>query len=139
MSETNILEIRWQQRFQNFEKAFNRLVDAIGRISDDQLIQAGIVQTFEFTFELAWKTMKDKLEYEGFSAKTPREVIKQAFQVSYISSPELWLEALDKRNLMSHTYDKEKANEAISLIKDRYFYIIRDIYFFLKNELAGKK
>jgi len=134
-----MLEIRWQQRFQNFEKAFNRLQHALDVKSDDPLIQAGIIQTFEFTFELAWKTMKDRLEYEGFDVKAPREVIKQAFQSNYIENPEPWLEALDKRNLMAHIYDEEKANEALSLVREKYFYIIRDVYFFLKNELKASQ
>ncbi len=69
MPETNNQDIRWKQRFQNYEKAFKRLSRAIEVVRvtpDDDLLQSGLVQTYEYTFELAWKTLKDYLEMEGF-------------------------------------------------------------------------
>ena len=121
---------------QNFAKAFLQLKNAVKRNSEDILVQAGIIQTFEFTFELAWKTMKDKLEHEGFNVKNPRETIKQAFQADYITEPSLWLDALDKRNLMAHTYEEDKAKEMVILIKEKYFPVIEDLYAYLQQELA---
>lgn len=130
-------EMRWQQRFQNFSKAFHQLSDAIKRDSSDKVIQGGIIQFFEFTFELAWKTMKDKLEFEGLTSKTPRETIKNAFQAQYISDGQIWLEALDNRNLLSHTYDEDIANEVIDLILNKYYPAIKELHELLKNEIRS--
>ena len=98
-------DIRWKQRFSNYEKAFGELSAAVARGSYDKLSQAGLIQMFELVFELAWKTLKDKLEYDGLKANSPRDTIKIAFQNSYIQNGELWIEALDNRNLLAHTYD----------------------------------
>ncbi len=110
-------EIRWKQRFVNYEKAFGELSLAVARGQYDKLSQAGLIQMFELTFELAWKTLKDKLEYDGLKANSPRDTIKIAFQNNYIQNGELWIEALDNRNLLAHTYDEVKSNEARDLIR----------------------
>jgi nucleotidyltransferase substrate binding protein (TIGR01987 family) len=94
-------KIRWKQRFQNFERAYTRRSDGVELKNYDSLQEAGLIQTFEFTFELGWKTLKDYLELLGFDASSPRDVIKQAFQAGFVSNGHLWLDALDKRNLMS--------------------------------------
>ena len=127
-------DIRWQQRFQNFEKAFKILEEAVQRESDDKIIRAGIIQTFEFTFELAWKTLKDYLKFCGFDVSSPRDVIKQAFQEDYITDGAVWLDALEKRNVMTHTYNEEQAKEAVRLIKENYFNIIKEVYEFFKKK-----
>jgi nucleotidyltransferase substrate binding protein (TIGR01987 family) len=70
-------DIRWKQRFVNFEKAFLQLQDAIERFDQlDDLAKEGLIQRFEYTFELAWKTLKDYLESEGIINQFPREVLK---------------------------------------------------------------
>lgn len=77
------IDIRWKQRFQNFDKAFFRLTGAIRIVKGEPgnvLLQAGLIQTYEFTFELAWKTLKDYLEAEGFTVPSPRATLRQAFQ-----------------------------------------------------------
>lgn len=83
------LDIRWKQRFQNYEKAYLRLKEGAEMLSCDPsnfLMQAGLIQMFEFTFELAWKVMKDFLESEGFQVASPKSTIRQAFQSGYISN-----------------------------------------------------
>lgn len=127
-------DIRWKQRFSNYEKAFGHLSEAVDRKTYDLLSEAGLIQTFEFTFELAWKTMKDKMEHEGIKVNFPREVIKTAFQNNMISDGALWLEALEKRNLLSHAYDEEQSKEARDLIRDRYFKLLKNLYDYLKKE-----
>ena len=127
--------LRWQQRYQNFAKAFLELESALAQKTLNPIEKAGLIKIFEFTFELAWKVMKDKLNYEGFTVLVPREVIKQAFQVGYIKSPEIWLDALDKRNLMAHTYDREKADFALDLIKNHYFSLFKELHQLLQAEL----
>ena len=119
---SNSDEIRWQQRLANFRKALAQLEAACDLEEYSDLERAGLVQTFEFSFELGWKTLKDLLFYEGYDEKTPRDVIRRAFEAGHLSEEdtETALNALDKRNLLSHTYDEETAEEAVSLIREQY-------------------
>lgn len=127
------IELRWKLRFVHYEKAYKRLADAVKRKKYDELEQAGLVQTFEFTFELGWKTVKDLLMQEGFEVTTPRQTIKEAFQAGYIENGKLWLDALEKRNLMAHIYDEDASKAAIKLIKEKYFPMLEKLYLFLKK------
>jgi nucleotidyltransferase substrate binding protein (TIGR01987 family) len=92
-------DIRWIQRFANFERAFLLLGSAIAIESPSVVERAGLIQFFEMAFELSWKLLKDYEQREGFTAKTPREVIKQAFQAGLINNGHDWIEALQDRNL----------------------------------------
>ena len=107
---------------------------AVARGSYDKLSQAGLIQMFELTFELAWKTLKDKLEYDGLKANSPRDTLKIAFQNGTIHNGELWIEALDNRNLLAHTYDEAKSNEARDLIRGKYFSLLKELHEYLKKE-----
>ena len=128
-------ENRWLQRLQNLNKALKRLEDACAQEDYSDLEVAGLVQTYEFTFELCWKTLKDKLTFEGYDANSPREVIKKAFEMSLLTDVDQWLEALESRNLFSHTYDNEIAKQATALIKDKLDPMLRACVAKL-NELA---
>lgn len=118
-------ENRWLQRLQNLNKAFERLKDACDQDEYSELEVAGLIQTYEFTFELCWKTLKDKLNFEGYEVNSPREVIKKAFEMSLLTDVDLWLEALASRNLFNHTYDDEIAVQAVALIKDEFEPMLR--------------
>ena len=120
MSNTD--EIRWRQRFENFQKAIAQLETACEKGEYFDLERAGLVQMFAFSYELGWKTLKDLMFYEGYDVKTPRSTIRKAFEAGYIdeTDTELWLDALDKRNILSHTYREEGAEEAVKLIKNQY-------------------
>ena len=109
--------IRWQQRFQNLDKAFLQLKRGLAIDCPSDIERQGVIQSFEFTFELSWKTLKDYLESQGVICQFPREVIKQAFQNQIISEGEIWLDMLGKKNLLAHTYDEMIALEAYNLIK----------------------
>ena len=128
-------ENRWLQRLQNLNKAFKRLEDACAQDDYSELEVAGLVQTYEFTFELCWKTLKDKLTYEGYEVNSPREVIKKAFEMELLTGVDQWLEALDSRNLFSHTYDNAIAMQATALIKEKIEPMLRACVAKL-NELA---
>ena len=119
---SNSAEIRWQQRYKNFHRAVMLLSAACKQDEYSVLERAGLVQMFEFSFELAWNTLKDLLFYEGYGPKTPRETIRTAFTAGYLNEDEVEtaLDALDKRNLLSHSYDEASAEEAVQLIKHRY-------------------
>lgn len=121
------MDIRWKQRFSNFRKATIQLTEFIQKESLNKFEVQGLIQCFEYTFELAWKTMKDYLEQEGFDVKSPRSTIQTAFQTQLITDGHSWIDALDKRSLMAHTYDEEKAIEAEKLIKEKYYIIIKDL------------
>jgi nucleotidyltransferase substrate binding protein (TIGR01987 family) len=127
---SNADEIRWQQRLENFIKALNQLEKACSKENLSELERAGLIQMFEFSFELVWKTLKDLLFYEGLDVKSPRATIRTSFEQEYISEDdsELFLEALEKRNILSHTYQEKKALEAEKLIRKRYFPLLHRIY-----------
>ena len=102
-------EIRWEYRFANFRRAYVLLSGAFddGVEALSQLEREGVIQRFEYTFELAWLTLKDRLEYDGvaLTTVTPRNVIRQAFHAKLIADGDAWIDMLTDRNLMSHTYD----------------------------------
>ena len=120
MSSTD--KARWMQRLASFGLALAQLSEACAQDSYSILERAGLVKTFEFCFELSWNVLKDLLFYEGYEEKVPRSAIRRSFEVEYIDERdcELLLEALEKRNILSHVYQKSAALEAETLIKDRY-------------------
>ncbi len=136
MSNTD--EIRWQQRLENLGKAMARLEAACDQEDYSDLERAGLVQMFEFSFELAWKVLKDLLFYEGYDVKSPREVVRTSFETGYLSEDdsEIFLDALKKRNLLSHAYEEETAIEAEKLIKEHYFPLLDRIYETLETKRA---
>jgi len=123
-------DIRWKQRFQNFQSAYRLLEDAIVIKQPTEVERAGIIQFFEMTFELSWKLLKDYLEQEGFIVKTPRQVLKQAFQTEIIDDGEIWLNALSDRNLTAHTYEEKTAAKVERAIRAEYYPAIVKLYDF---------
>jgi nucleotidyltransferase substrate binding protein (TIGR01987 family) len=128
-------DTRWKQRFHNLEKAFLFLERATLKSELNELEAAGLVQSFEFTFELAWKTLKDYLTEQAFTVQSPRETIKQAFQSNYLKDGHTWMEMLEQRNLLTHTYNEEQAKAATQLICCSYFPALRQVYLFLKEQV----
>jgi len=126
-------DIRYIQRFENFEKSFLLLKEAISIKNPSIVEEAGVIQFFEITFELAWKMMKDYLEFQGFEVKSPRETIKQAFSYGLIEKGDIWLFALKDRNLTVHTYDEDEAEEIYSKIKNEYFELLNNLYLKFKD------
>lgn len=135
----NDLDIRWQQRFLNFQRAFLLLREAMEKdyAQLSQLEKEGIIQRFEYTFELAWKVLKDKLEHDGIVLDkiSPKAVIRQAFNAKYIVQPEVWLKMIGDRNLMSHTYDFAKFEAIIQAIRERYLSLLEEWYLELLDEV----
>ena len=112
---------RFEERKSDLEKATNKLKEALREEETDLTID-GVLHRFEFTFELAWKTMKDYLEYQGIVEKigSPREVIKEAFSVGLIDNGEIWIQMMLSRNSLSHLYDEETSREIYDNIKESY-------------------
>ena len=128
-NNNNNIDIRWKQRFQNFEKAFSQLKNAVTQLETlSDLEKEGMIQRFEYTFELAWKTLKDYLEENNVDAKFPREVIKQSFKYEIINDGDIWLEMLEQRNLMAHTYEEKIFKNTVNKISKTYFAAISQVY-----------
>ncbi len=131
-------DIRWKQRFQNFDRAFVLLREALerGPAALNQLEKEGVIQRFEYTFELAWKTVKDYLEQSGivFSTVTPRQVLKDAFAAKVVADGQTWIDMLDHRNLLSHTYNCAVFDEAVEAVAARYLPAIAEVHEFLHHE-----
>ncbi len=124
MSSDDQVELRWIQRFSNFQRAFLLLGEVVNADIDllTQLEQEGAIQRFEFTFELAWKVQKNMHEYNGvdISSVTPRQVLKEAFAANYIIDGQVWIDMLEMRNLLSHTYDNKVFKRALKRIKQNF-------------------
>lgn len=134
MEEAKVL--RWRQRFQNLDRAFGQLTSAVDRISElSDLEKEGLVQRFEYTFELSWKTLKDYLASNGVDAKFPREVVKQAFHYDIIENGDIWMDMLEKRNLIAHTYNEENFKLAVSAIVSSYYPALKQLHNHLKGLL----
>jgi len=132
-------DIRWQQRFANFQRAFLLLREAMERPLSElsQLEKEGVIQRFEYTFELAWKVLKDKMENDGLilDQVSPKAVVRQAYAAKYIDKPETWLRMIGDRNLMSHTYDFVKFEAVIQSIAREYLPMLQDWYMDLLEEI----
>lgn len=117
-------DIRWKQRFRNFSRAFSLLREALELQPSqlNQLEKEGIIQRFEYTFELAWKVLKDVMESDGIALDqiSPKAVVRQAYSAKYIDNPEVWLNMIGDRNLMSHTYDFTKFEAMINTLRESY-------------------
>jgi nucleotidyltransferase substrate binding protein (TIGR01987 family) len=129
-------DIRWKQRLHNYNKAMLQLNNALDVEAPNILEKAGIIKFFEMSFELAWKLMKDYLEYQGFQeVNSPRAVIKKAFESQIITNGHTWLNLLADRNLAAHTYDDQKASELEHLIRHKYIEELRALQLHF-NQLA---
>lgn len=117
-------DIRWIQRFQNYRKALGRLSDAVelskARALSD-LEQQGLVQTFEFTHELAWNTLKDFLTSRGANEIFgSRDASREAFAKGLIDNGDVWMTMIRHRNQTTHTYNDETVRAIVAAITTDY-------------------
>ncbi len=127
-------DIRWVQPYSNFRKALAKMSEAIEIVAEkydwqdsiDELLKEGLIQRFEYTHELAWKVMKDYEEYQGYNnIRGSRDAIRLALQIGIIEDKE-WLETIEDRNLTSHNYDEEVAEDVfISIVNDYYPLLVK--------------
>ncbi|MGV3630006.1 MAG: nucleotidyltransferase substrate binding protein [Bacteroidota bacterium] len=127
-------DVRWKQRFRNLESAFDLLDEALRKNELSLLEKAGVVQFFEFTFELSWKTLKDYLNSRQVEVAFPRDVIKEAFAYGLIENGDVWIDMLEKRNLLSHTYNRENSDLAYELISGHYHAEIKNLIAFFREK-----
>ena len=118
-------DIRWKQRFENFQRALRQVslaMDLKAQRPLTDLEQQGLIQGFEFTHELAWNVLKDYLEMEGIQGLIgSRSTAREAFKRGLVVDGEVWMDMIEKRNLSSHTYNQTVALSLVESISERYF------------------
>jgi nucleotidyltransferase substrate binding protein (TIGR01987 family) len=117
-------DIRWIQRFANYQKALGQLLEAVS-LSETRplsnLEAQGFIHAFEFTHELAWNTLKDFLEYHGAqSLYGLKDVTREAYKAGLIENGEVWMKMIQSRNLTSHTYEEATATDIQKVIVEKY-------------------
>ena len=117
-------DIRWIQRFQNYQKALKQLEDGVHLKEQRELSnleKQGMIQAFEFTHELAWKTLKDFLQSRGnIEIYGSKDATREAFKTNLIQNGDVWMEMIQSRNITSHTYDEATADEIIGHVQQSY-------------------
>ena len=140
LNENNQQDVRWKQRFQNFSRAFTLLRSAVESKNIDEfseLEQMGIIQAFECTFELAWKTLKDYLDELGakLSNFAPKTVIKECAALNIFDEPDIdaqiFIDMVESRNAMSHMYDSAQFQKELVNINEKYVAELEKLYKFL--------
>lgn len=125
MNVVNDLDIRWQQRLKNYQKALKHLETVVALSKERQLSdieKQGLIKAFEFTFELAWNVMRDYFIYQGnVSITGSRDAIREAFKRELIIDGEGWMKMIISRNNSSHTYNEDVADEIVTDVVSRYF------------------
>jgi nucleotidyltransferase substrate binding protein (TIGR01987 family) len=133
------LDIRWQQRFNHYQKALRQLERSVELSSQrplSELEKQGLIKAFEFTHELAWNVMKDYFEYQGTtSIMGSRDAVREAFQRGMVSNGEGWMEMIQSRNQTSHTYNQKVADEIVEKVTARYC----ELFLGLEKELLKLK
>ena len=121
-------DIRWEQRFANYQKALSRLQKFIDKGALSELEKQGLIKAFEYTYELAWNTLKDFLEYRGQTdIYGSRDAIRKAFELGLIGDGESWMDMLKSRNKTSHTYNEETADEICQAVEEVYYSLFKQL------------
>ena len=127
-------DIRWEQRFANFQKALSQFEKFIAKGELSELEEQGLIQAFEYTYELGWNVLKDFLEYKGQTdIYGSRDAIKKAFQLGLLENGEGWMDMYKSRTQTSHTYNEETAKEIVESIITGY----ADLFKALEAKMTG--
>lgn len=116
-------DIRWKQRFNNYKKALSQLTKFISKGNLNELEEQGLIQAFEYTFELAWNVMKDFLIDRGNNELIvgSKDAIRAFFKLGLIEDGQGWMDMVASRNQTSHTYNEATAKEICNSIVSNYF------------------
>ena len=129
-------DIRWHQRLSNYNKALAQLKKFIDKDELNELEEQGLIQAFEYTFELAWNVIKDYYEYQGVTGmQGSRDAFRTAFNRDLIADGEIWMKMIESRTKTSHTYNEEVANEIAEAIVNYYY----DCFIDLRAKLESLK
>jgi len=127
-------DIRWKQRFSNYQKALVQFEKFFEKEKLNELEEQGLIKSFEYTYELAWNVMKDFLKYSGKqNIIGSRDAIKESFKEGIIEDGENWMEMFNDRNKTAHTYNENTADEISSHIITSY----RDLFIQFKDKMAS--
>jgi nucleotidyltransferase substrate binding protein (TIGR01987 family) len=117
-------DVRWQQRLSNYQKALTQLSDAVSLAQErnlSNLEEQGLVQAFEYTHELAWKTLADYLQCQGYTDLFgSKDTVRKAFSVGLLVQGDVWMDMIKSRNQTSHTYNQEVVDEIVAAIRTQY-------------------
>ena len=120
MSES--LDIRWEQRFSNYRKALVQLKDFVDQPQLNRREEQGLVKAFEYTYELAWNTLKDFLVYQGIEEIIgSRDTFRKAFAEGIFADGHVWMRMIECRNKTSHTYNEETAREIVENVRSDFY------------------
>ena len=128
---------RWTERHEFYQKALRQLINALAAYPTlNELEKDGAIQRFEFTFELAWKTLQDYFAQEiGYAdVKGPRTVLKQAIKDNLITSGHAWLQMLDSRNELTHVYDETQSRYILDDVANVYIDLLVELEQFLTSK-----
>lgn len=132
-------DIRWIQRLSNLKKAFGKLSEAADKSNLSQLEQEGFIQRFEYTYELAWNTIKDFYENQGVTdIQGSKDAFRLAHERSLIDDGKVWMDMIESRKLSVHAYDEETADEIAEKIKSSYVHRFQQLIKRLEQEAKGQ-
>lgn len=115
-------DIRWIQRLNNYKKAFFQISKFIEKGELNELEKQGLIQAFEYTYELAWNVIKDYFEDQGeTNVSGSKDAFRLAFKRGIIDNGDVWMDMIKSRALTTHTYNENIANEIVSNIVNKYF------------------
>lgn len=118
----NNQDIRWQQRFKNYQKALRQLEKFLKQTDLNELEEQGLIQAFEYTYELSWNVIKDYLSFQGITEIIgSRDAFRMAFNRNLIDEGQIWMDMIESRIKSSHTYNEEIAKEILREIRGKYF------------------
>lgn len=134
MQNAEAPHLRWQQRFDNYQKALSQLRKFIAQGHLNELEEQGLIQSFEYTHELAWKTLKDFLQTRGnHEIYGSRDATREAFKFGLIEDGEGWMLMIQDRNQSSHTYNLATAKAIVNNIQQRFFSLFIQLEQMLKK------
>jgi nucleotidyltransferase substrate binding protein (TIGR01987 family) len=115
-------DVRWIQRSKHFEEALQQLSKFVDKRALNELEEQGLIQAFEYTYELAWNTLKDYLEMQGETEiHGSRDTIRLAFRRGLIVDGETWMAMLKDRTLTTHTYNEDLAKRIGQSVLQQYY------------------
>ena len=133
-------DIRWQQRFSNYQKALAQLERFIEPPALNEREQQGLIKAFEYSFELAWNTLRDLLRSQGNATLLgSRDTLREAFRLGLIEQGETWMLMIQDRNLTSHTYNRATADAIADHMTDRYLPCFRQLHSRLELRLQQER
>lgn len=134
-------DVRWEQRFANYKKALARLNDAVSQATNaalSELEREGLIQRFEYTYELAWKTLQDLIRSKGYlSIAGPNSVLSQALEDGIITDAVGWRAIKQARELLAHIYNEDTAGKIADAIVDRFVHLLNQLERRLDEEQPG--